>query len=71
MGERDLSLLGDPEWRARAGGGESEATGDTGGDLGLTSEDLPTMLSMLKPSCFLISLLKMLDCGDWTWPPGG
>ena len=52
------------------GGGDSEATGEAGGDLGLTSEDLPTMLSMLKPSCFLISLLKMFDCADWTWPPG-
>ena len=48
------------------GGGDSEATGEAGGDLGLTSEDLPTMLSMLKPSCFLISLLKMFDCAVWT-----
>lgn len=66
MGERDLSLLGDTEWRVRPGGGDSEATGETGGDLGLTSEVLPTMLSILKPNCFLISLLKMFDCGVWT-----
>ena len=65
MGERDLSLLGDTECRERPGGGDSEA-GETGGDLELTSEVLPTMLSILKPSCFLISLLKMFDCGVWT-----
>ena len=49
----------------RAGDSEGD-TGETGGDLETTSEVLPTILSILKPSCFLISLLKMFDCGVWT-----